>query len=207
MTGVPTFSSYESELREQHGAPGQHIFTVSGLTGVGTSTIAAMVADEFGMDHHDAGQFFRRKAEEYGMDIREFDAKTEEIEEREGVDFDIEWDRTAMEYAFTRDDFVLEGRLAGVLLVDVAPVRIWVSCDTAVAAERIMAREDFDTLEDARSYISSRNEKVLQRYRDKYGVDPTEQRFYNVFVDNSDDTGAVRERVISKMAEHGFSPD
>lgn len=210
MTGIPRFESFERELRDQHGAPAQTILTVSGLTGVGTSTIATFLADQFELEHFDAGQFFREQAARRDMDIQEFDRRTEEIEAEEGIDFDLEWDRTALEYAFTRDRFVLEGRLTGALLRSISPVRIWVHCDPAIVAERLAAHdvaEDGDrvadrdgmTRKEAEDYVRERNRKVLARYEEKYGIDPRDDRFYNVRIDNSQDLDRVKSDVLEQV--------
>lgn len=198
MTGIPRFEDYEAELRDRFGSPASTIFTVSGLTGTGSTTVATFLCEEFDLDHVNAGDFFREKAKEFDMSLQEFDTRTEEIEEREGRDFDLEWDRQALKYAFTRDDFVLEGRLAGVLLRDIAPVRIKVTCDADVIAERIHDREDLSVAE-AKEYVETRNREVLQRYRDKYGVNPRKDAHYNIVVDNSDSFDAVKDTLIDKV--------
>ncbi|MDY6769280.1 MAG: cytidylate kinase family protein [Candidatus Nanohaloarchaea archaeon] len=205
MTGVPFFDEYEQELREKHGEPGDRIVTVSGLTGVGTGTLSAFLAEELGLEHIDAGQFFRRKAEEHGMSIDEFDSEAERIEEEKGVDFDEEWDRTALRYAFTRDDLLLEGRMTGALLEDVAAVRVWVECDTETVANRIADRdnpaEDLADLsmDDLAAYIRERNREQLKRYRKKYGVDPTDRQYYNVVIDNSRALDTVKDELLAAI--------
>ncbi len=200
MTGVPGFAAWEDELRAEHGAPGEDIVTVSGFTGVGTTTVTLFLCDRFGLDHVDAGSFFREKAAEFGMDIREFEEQAPALEEEHGTDFDREWDRQALQYAYTRDGFVLEGRLSGVLLRDVAPIRILVTCDRETVVERIMEREELDR-EAAAAYVDSRNDEALARYREKYGVDPEDEAHYNVVLDNSDPFGQVKERLLRKLRE------
>lgn len=207
MTGIPFFADDEDALRAEHGEPGDRIVTVSGFTGVGTSTIASIVADEFGLAHVDAGAFFRAKAEEHGMTIEEFDSQAAEIEAERDIDFDIEWDRTVLEYAFTRDDLVLEGRLTGALLSDIAPVRVYVTCDPETVAERMRSREsaaesipaDADA-DDLAAYVRERNRKQLARYEEKYGIDPRDRSFYNVVVDNARDLETVREDVLDRVS-------
>ncbi len=206
MTGIPFFEEYEQELQEEHGEPGT-VVTVSGMTGVGTGTLAAFLAEEFDLEHVDAGQFFRQKAEEHGMSIDEFDAAADRIEEEEGTDFDTEWDRTALRYAFTRDDILLEGRLTGVLLEDVAAVRVLVTCDIETVAERIAERDnpaerlDGMTPEELAEYVRRRNREQLKRYREKYGVDPTEPGYYNVVIDNGRPLETVTDELRDQVAE------
>lgn len=207
MTGIPFFEEYEQELRAEHGDPAERLVTVSGLTGVGTGTMAAFLAEELGLEHVDAGQFFREKAEEYGMSIDEFDAEAGRIEEEQDRDFDTEWDRTALRYAFTRDDLLLEGRLTGVLLQDIAPVRVLVTCDVETVAERIGERDNpaehlagMDTAELV-DYVRQRNQEQLERYREKYGVDPTDEQYYNVVIDNDRDIDAVQDELLETVTQ------
>lgn len=210
MTGIPRFEADEQELRNEHGEPGTNIVTVSGLTGTGTSTLAGFLADEFDMERFDAGQFFREQAAKRGMDIQEFDDKQPEIEEEEDIDFDLEWDCTALRYAFTKDKFVLEGRLAGALLHGIAPVRVWVECDPVTVAERLTSHEDDGsraadrdgmTVAEATAYVKERNENVMQRYKDKYDIDPTKEEFYNVFIDNSQPLDVVKQEIAAKVRD------
>lgn len=201
MPTIPFFRDFERELREEHGRPNTHIFTVSGFTGAGTSTVVDILQEAYDLAHIYAGQFFRDKAAEYGMSIEEFENATAQIEEEEGVDFDVMWDRKALEYAYTRDRFILEGRMAGPLLKDIAPVRIYVDANPEVTAQRIMEREGFDSVERAREYLKTRNEDVLQRYREKYGIDPREERFYNIVIDNSGSMEALKRTVLDRVRE------
>lgn len=204
MFSMPTisfFREYEEELRQEHGPPNNAIFTVSGFTGAGTSTVVDILQDAYDLSHIYAGQFFRDKATEYGMTIEEFEEATTQIEAEEDVDFDVMWDKQALEYAYTRDRFILEGRMAGALLQDIAPVRIFVKADPDVVAERIMEREGFDTVERARDYLETRIDDVLQRYKEKYSIDPREERFHNIIIDNSGSMDALRSTVLERVRE------
>ncbi len=198
MTGIPTFDDVERDLRETHGAPNREIFTVSGLTGAGTTTHAKFLCDVFGFDRVTAGDFFRERAAEMSMSIQEFDRRQPTLEDELDTDFDMEWDRTALEYAFTRNRFVLEGRLAGALLQDIAPLRIWVTCDPDTVADRIRGREDM-TKETAREHVRSRNRDAMNRYKEKYDIDPRDSRFYNVKIDNTGDLDDVQSTLLSKV--------
>lgn len=197
MTSVSAFEDHEEELRTEH-QPGDRIITVSGMTGVGTTTISEFLAEEFDLERVSGGDFFRAKAEEHGMSIQEFDARADEIGEREGVDFDRQWDRKVLAMAYTRDDLVIEGRLAGALLTDVADIRIWVECGRDTVAERIAEREAM-TVEEARAYVADRDREDLGRYEEKYGIDPRDDRFYTVEIDNARALPVVKEDLLAKV--------
>lgn len=200
MTAVNRFTSLEQQLRDEYGEPGTAVITVSGLTGVGTSTVAEMIAADWGVKHVAAGDFFREQARSRGMDVYTFREKQAAIEEREDTDFDMEWDRQCLMLPFTSDeDVVVEGRLAGALLMDVAPVRVLVVCSVDVAAERIAEREG-KTVQAALQDVESRNRRDLRLYQAKYGVDPTNEELYTVVVDNS----RSHEDLRRQMVEHVY---
>ncbi|MCJ7479255.1 MAG: AAA family ATPase [Candidatus Nanohaloarchaeota archaeon QJJ-7] len=208
MTGIPLFEDHEEGLIEKYEGPGEKIFTVSGLTGVGTGTLSELLAEHYGLEHIDAGHFFREKAEEHGMSINEFRSEAERIEEEENVDFDQEWDRTALEYAFKKDELLLEARLSGVLLQDIAEVRVWVECDPRTVAERLKGRETLAekipaedvNVEEIVDHIQQRNQEDLETYREKYGVDPSKEEYYNIVIDNSRELEEVKRELFQKVS-------
>lgn len=200
MTGIPFFEDFESELREQYGEPNKHIVTVSGLTGTGTSTVATFLAEEFDLERVNAGSFFRNLAKEFDLSLQEFDERTQELETEHDRDFDLEWDKTALKKAFTDDNFLLEGRLAGVLLKDIAPIRIKVTCDPDVIAKRVHGREKLP-IEEAKKYIEVRNREVLRRYQEKYGINPRNAEHYNLVIDNSENFDAVKHELVQRIKE------
>lgn len=200
MTGIDRFSAHVQQLREEHGDPNHHIITVSGMTGVGTTTITKLLCDRYEMDRINAGDFFRDLADEFDMSIQAFEEQADRLGEAHDRDFDLEWDRQALEYAFTRDRFVLEGRLAGALLDGIAPVRIYVKCDPETVISRLTQREAMSR-EEAREHVEVRNAEVLERYEKKYGVDPRDERFYNVSIDNSQPLDDVRQQVMERVEQ------
>lgn len=198
MTGIDFFADYEAELQKTYGEPGSTLVTVSGLAGVGTSTIAKMLSKHLELTRVNAGDFFRNLADEFDMSIQEFDERTQELEQRERRDFDLEWDKSVLKRAYTEDNILFEGRLAGALLSDIAPVRVYVACDTDTVAQRIAGRENLSTTE-AKEHIEVRNQKVRERYQKKYGVDPHDSAYYNVHIDNSAPLEQVQETLFSKV--------
>ena len=113
MTGIKKFEGYEAELREKYGKPGVAL-TVSGLSGVGKSTLSDFLADELDLSIASAGRFFREEADKRDMNIVEFTEKVEEIGSREGVDFDIKWEKRSLELPFKKDRVLVQGRVSGV---------------------------------------------------------------------------------------------
>lgn len=200
MTGIERFENYEKELREKHGTPGERIFTVSGLTGTGTSTIGNFLAGKYDLEMISAGEFFREEARKRDLSIEEFTRRKEKIEREEEVDFDLLWERRALKLAFTKDRMLFEGRLSGTLLYDIAEIRTLVTVDEEVAVERIAEREEISP-ERALKELKERDEELIKTFREKYQVDPRNQEYYNVIVDNSGSLEGTKQKLLRKIKE------
>ncbi|MFP4115685.1 MAG: cytidylate kinase family protein [Candidatus Aenigmatarchaeota archaeon] len=198
MTGVERLESYEEKLRDAHGPPEEGIITVSGLAWVGSTTVAEIVSEELDMDLVTSGGFFRREAEKKGLELTEFFEKHRNPEKGPGPD--LMWDRRVLGLAFTRSDVVLEGRMTGILLSDIAEVRVLVKCDNGVAAERMAEEQEID-LDEARKKLERRNSQDIKTYKEKYGVDVTDEKHYTVVVDNSGPLKETREKTLKKVRE------
>ncbi len=196
MTCVERLEDYEKNLRKDHGSPVDRVFTVSGLVGVGSTTVADILSTEYGLEHISSGKFFRRKAEEMDMDLTDFFDAHREPED--GTDPDLMWDRRALDLVYTKNNLLLEGRMTGPLLCDIAKVRVLVICDEKVAARRFAKREDLN-FDDALGKLRKRNSQDIKTYRDKYGIDITEEDYYNVVVDNSGTFERTKNMLLEKV--------
>ncbi|MFP4045747.1 MAG: (d)CMP kinase [Candidatus Aenigmatarchaeota archaeon] len=199
MTGIEKFEEYERKLRENH-QPGEMIFTVSGLPGRGKSTLARFLADEFNLNLFTAGDFHRQEAGKRDLSIGEFMEQIDEIEEREGVDFDLKLDKKILETAYKNDKIVFDSRLAGILLQDVADIRILVECSIENVAERVAQREGW-TKEEAREHIEERARVERRRYKEIYGVDLTDRKYYNIVIDNSGPLEETEKELLEKVKQ------
>ena len=150
------------------------LLTVSGPPGSGKSTNAAMLAEQFGLDHISGGDIFRELAAERGYSPVEFN---ELAEDEEQIDRDL--DRRLRTIAATQDDVLLESRLAGWLAAEYADLRIWLDAPLDVRAERIAGREG-KPVERARAETKRREESEAKRYGDLYDVDIGDLTIYDV---------------------------
>jgi CMP/dCMP kinase len=150
------------------------LLTVSGPAGSGKSTTAAALADALGYEHVSGGDVFRELAEERGMPLSEFNALAEEDD---SIDRDL--DRRLREIAESRDEVVLESRLAGWMAAEHADLRIWLDAPLEVRAERIAARED-KPLEQAEEETVTRAESEALRYREYYGIEIDDLSIYDL---------------------------
>ncbi|MFW5949671.1 MAG: (d)CMP kinase, partial [Halolamina sp.] len=141
------------------------LLTVSGPPGSGKSTNAELLAERFDLEHISGGDIFRELADERGYTPVEFN---ELAEEEEQIDKDL--DRRLRTIAATRDDVLLESRLAGWLAADHADLRFWLDAPLDVRAARIAERED-KTVDEARETTQRREQSEAKRYMELYDVD------------------------------------
>ncbi|KDS91417.1 cytidylate kinase [Halorubrum saccharovorum] len=149
------------------------LITVSGPPGSGKSTNAAGLADRLGLDHVSGGDIFREMAAERDMTPVEFN---EFAEEDPQIDRDL--DRRLHEIATTRDDLVLESRLAGWLSADRADFRFWFDAPVSIRAERIAEREG-KPVDRAKAETERREASEKKRYRGYYDIDIDDLSIYD----------------------------
>ncbi len=149
------------------------LITVSGPPGSGKSTNAAGLATALGIDHVSGGDIFREMAAERDMTPVEFN---EHAEADDGIDRAL--DERLHEIATTRDDLVLESRLAGWLAGDHADLRLWFDAPVGVRAERIAEREG-KAVDRAREETERREASERKRYLEYYGIDIDDRSIYD----------------------------
>lgn len=153
--------------------------TVSGPPGSGKSTTAAGLADALNYEHVSGGDIFRRVAAERGLSALELN----KLAEKEG-EIDRELDRRQRELAETRDDVVLESRLAGWMAAEHADLRIWLDAPLDTRVTRIADRED-KSVGDAREETVTRANSEALRYQEYYGIDITDLSIYDLVVNTA----------------------
>ncbi|MFB6171944.1 MAG: (d)CMP kinase [Haloarculaceae archaeon] len=168
------------------------LLTVSGPAGSGKSTTAAALADALGYDHISGGDIFRDLADERGLTPLELNRLAEEDDQ---IDRDL--DRRLREVAASRDDLVLESRLAGWMAGEHADFRIWLDAPLAVRAQRIAEREA-KPVEQARRETVERAESERRRYEEYYGIDIEDLSIYDLVLNTARlDPDAVLEAITT----------
>ncbi|WP_049980379.1 (d)CMP kinase [Halolamina rubra] len=165
------------------------LLTVSGPPGSGKSTNAELLAERFDLEHISGGDIFRQLADERGYTPVEFN---ELAEEEEQIDKDL--DRRLRTIAASRDDVLLESRLAGWLAAEHADLRFWLDAPLDVRAERIAAREE-KTVAEARAVTERREGSEAKRYAELYDVDITDLSIYDAAIN----TARWGEEVVPEM--------
>jgi cytidylate kinase len=141
------------------------LITISGPAGSGKSTVATGLSETLGYEHVSGGDIFRELADERGLTPLELNRRAEDDE---SIDRDL--DRRQRELAATRDDLVLESRLAGWMAGDHADFRVWLDAPLDVRVARIADREG-KTVSTAREETVERAASEAHRYKEYYGID------------------------------------
>ncbi|RLJ04359.1 MAG: cytidylate kinase [Candidatus Aenigmatarchaeota archaeon] len=137
------------------------VVTISGPTGSGKSTIAKLLAKKLGVDYYSIGDFFRQKAKEAGMDVKEFTEKAPK-------EFHLEADSHVDELS-KKGNIVIEGRLVG-YMASHADYRIYLTAPLEVRAKRIAGRNNI-SLQEARKRVVEREKEHKRIFKEVYGLD------------------------------------
>ncbi|MFB6216733.1 MAG: cytidylate kinase family protein, partial [Candidatus Aenigmatarchaeota archaeon] len=65
---------------------------------------------------------------------------------------------------------------------------------------RITQREGISE-EEALQRIRKRNERDAKRYKEKYDIDITEEKYYDIVIDNSKPLEKSKEEIVKKVSE------
>lgn len=157
------------------------LVTISGLPGSGTSTLAGGVATALGIARVDGGKVFRQLAQEKALTLAEFGALAES-----DASIDVALDQRLAARA-RAGDVVLESRLAGWIATNegLGALRVWISCDETVRAERVASREQ-SSVDDALTTNRRREASERRRYRTYYAIDLDDLGVYDLQLDSTD---------------------
>jgi cytidylate kinase len=178
------------------------LLTLSGPAGSGKSTAAAALAEELGCEHVSGGDIFRELAAERDLTPLELNRLAEDDDQ---IDRDL--DRRLREVAETRDDVVLESRLAGWMAGDHADFRIWLDAPLSVRARRIAERED-KSVEEAREETTQRNASEAGRYEEYYGIDIDDLSIYDLALNTARfSPGGVLDVILTTVETYDPTDD
>lgn len=171
------------------------LITISGLPGVGTTTVGRTLAARLELPYRSSGDLFREQAVLAGMNLGEYGALAEK-----DPTIDRELDRLTLEVA--RDgELVLEGRLTGWLtsLNTIPAFRVWLSAPLEVRLARIADREG--NIEPGLSERVTRRElSERDRYLRYYEIDLLDTSPYDLDLDTSNNTpGELIEIIVAQL--------
>ena len=152
------------------------LLSISGLPGSGTTTVSKLLAEHYGVDLVNAGDVFRGLAKEHGMTLAEFGALAES-----DASIDVKIDERQKEIANTRDDIILEGRLAGHMAEKA--LKVWIKAPINLRVKRISGREStsVDVMLDE---TIKREASEAVRYEEIYGIGIEDMSIYDLVLDS-----------------------
>lgn len=181
------------------------IISISGRPGSGKSAVAEVLAEALGLDHVSAGDFMREMARERGLSILELSRSAER-----DIGIDHEIDARTRTLGETRDDFVIDARLAWHFLPTSLKVFLDVRPEVAAArvygAQRGSEHENVDLVATRRA-IEARSRSEAERYQRYYDIDYTDPAHFDLVVDTSDlDIAGVVARIRTFIEERAEEP-
>lgn len=148
------------------------VVTISGPSGSGKSTVARLIAEELKIPVHSAGAFFRKKAKEKKMDIKDFmEIAPKSLHEEADHSIDV---------ASKKGNVVIEGRLSG-FMASKANLRVYVTAPLEVRAKRIMDRHQL-SLKEAKERLEERDKVDRGNYIKLYNIDVDDLYIYDLSI-------------------------
>lgn len=170
------------------------IISISGRPGSGKSTIGKMLAKKLGYDYISVGDLRGEIASEKGMTIDELN---ELGLEQSWTDKEV--DKKTEELGKTKDNLVVDGRMAWYFIPD--SIKVFFDVDLNIAAERIFKNQRPDekpveSIREMKQVLSNRMENTQKRLKKWYGVNYLNFSNYDILIDT---TGQSPESVLEKL--------
>lgn len=171
------------------------IITISGKPGSGKSTIAKMLAEKYSLKRYSTGDFFRAKAKEKGLSLKEYSLLAEQTHEH-----DKETDLWQSELGKKEDNFIIDGRLSHIYIPNA--IKIFLDVDKNTGAMRIMneKREGEEAMDEkhALHLWGIRTNSEQKRFHEYYKINHHDYSQYDFVLDTSELT---KQEVLDKISE------
>ncbi|MGQ9478570.1 MAG: (d)CMP kinase [Thermoproteota archaeon] len=174
--------------------PERPIIILTGLHGVGKSTQALRVAEEFGLKYVSTGAVFRSIAERKSLTVTRLSEMC-----RETMEFDREIDSVTLSL-LDSGGVVLDSLLAGWFARDVESFKIWLKASFEVRCRRIASREN-RPLDEVVAETISREDSERRRFIGYYGFNIDDLSIYDMVLD----TGSLSEKSVSRILKSAVS--
>jgi len=154
--------------------------TVSGLPGSGTTTLSRLLAECYDLELVSSGEIFRKMARERGMSLSEFGA----LAERD-PSIDLEIDKNQKSIIHSRENIILESRLAGHMAQGRPHVlKVWIKAPVLTRVKRIQRREKSISFDEELKKTVERERSEAIRYKNYYGIDIKDLSIYDIVIDS-----------------------
>lgn len=205
---------YSKELASKHENDGL-VIIIGGAGASGSSTIAKMLSDYFGLPYVYGGQKMRALARENGYpDIKDF-VVSDEMRSSQG-EFDLMVEKYLLKELYQGSvliDSKTLGALCHLLNIDVS-AKIWLDASIDVRAKRALEKLGETYAGNEQEYeqklasLSARLDADTVRYNNTYGIDYGNQGKYNdIVIDSSGlDVEQTFNIVLNKLNDGGYIP-
>ncbi len=163
---------------------------ISGKSGSGKTTIGHMLADKLNYSFISGGYFFRKKAEEYKMDLLTFNKYSESHPE---IDYDQ--DSMLLDFLKKNDNIVIESRLSAYIAYtnNIKALKVYLYASDDVRYKRLIERDKTDL-----SFLNERYRSEILRYMKFYGIDYNNYIYYDLIIDTDKKTP---EEIVNNIIE------
>ncbi|MBO3770103.1 MAG: AAA family ATPase [Thermoproteota archaeon] len=174
--------------------PNRPIIILTGMHGVGKSTYAKPLAEEFNLEYVSTGMLFRKIASERGLTIAQLSEICMKTPE-----FDREIDSLTLSL-LESGGVVLDSLLAGWFARDVESFKIFLKAPFEIRCKRIASREN-RPLEEVISETIARENSEKKRFMEYYGFNIEDLGFYDMVLD----TGFLSQDSVSRILKTAVS--
>lgn len=175
----------------------KHIITITGDHASGQGTLSNNLKAKLNYEIYRNGQYVRKLAKEKEMSIVEFQTYL-----NEHPDLDKEIEKSAANYASTRDNLIIDAKLGWYAIPE--SFKVYLKVDIEIAVKRAFedaSRKDtepFASKEEARSKILYRHKEETNRWIEEYGVNRDDMSNYDFILDT---TNLTPEEVCDAVLE------
>ncbi|MFT5359742.1 MAG: cytidylate kinase [Candidatus Paceibacteria bacterium] len=162
------------------------IITIAGKLGSGKSSAAKSLAKDLDYRHYSSGDFFRSVASERNLTVTELNQAAETDPQ---IDIDIDEKNRQLN---NETNLVADSRTAFHWVPDSFKVYLDIDPDTAIRrimqdlvvnVDRQKSEEAYSGLEEAKERMLERYTSENKRYKDLYGIDPSQHDNYSLVID------------------------
>jgi cytidylate kinase len=167
---------------------------INGDLGSGKSTVSIRLAQRLGIRRISVGDLYREMAEQRGVTALQLNLHAE-LDDK--IDHYV--DRLQSDIAASGQTLVVDSRLAWFFFRDALKVHL--ITDPVVAAHRVLGRpantvESYTSVDEALQRLAERSESERVRFIERYGVDKTRLRNYDLVCDT---TRAAPEEIVDRI--------
>lgn len=183
----------------------RRLVTITGDLGSGKSTVAGLLAREWGARRYSTGAAMRDLAAKLGISLLELSARAET-----DPAIDEQIDSVFRDLGASAEDLVVDSRMAWHFLPDSLKIRLTVAPE--VAAARVFHDRDrvpesdraLRTPAEVYKTLVARRASECKRYKAYYGVDVEDNRNYDAVIETTDLSPAdVMRRILTLWEARG----